>query len=69
MRELATFERIERFFRALGHAAASPSQVNVTGGVTAVLLGLRPTTLDIDLALFPESDEILRATPAASPPS
>lgn len=63
MRELASTERIEGFFRSLGRAASGPSRIYVTGGVTAVLLGFRPTTLDIDLALYPESDEILRAIP------
>lgn len=61
MRALATSERIDEFFRALGRAASSPSRVYVTGGVTAVLLGLRPSTIDIDLKLMPESDEVLRA--------
>lgn len=63
MRELATEERIERFFVALGKVATSASRVYVTGGVSAVLLGFRPTTLDVDLKLHPESDEILRAIP------
>lgn len=63
MRELATSERIDAFFRALGRAAATPSRVYVTGGVTAVLLGFRPSTVDIDLEIHPESDEILRAIP------
>ncbi|HUO86948.1 MAG TPA: DUF6036 family nucleotidyltransferase [Thermoanaerobaculia bacterium] len=63
MRELATGESIDRFFRSLGERAASPSRVYVTGGATAVLLGLRASTVDIDLKLIPESDEILRAIP------
>lgn len=63
MRQLATAERIEAFFRSLGRATSGPSRIFVTGGVTAVLLGFRSTTLDIDLALDPESDEILRAIP------
>lgn len=63
MRELATAERIDRFFQALGRAASSPSRVYLTGGVTAVLLGFRSSTVDIDLKLIPDSDEILRAIP------
>lgn len=63
MRELATSERIEDFFRSLGRAASKPCRVYLTGGVTAVLLGFRPTTVDIDLEIHPESDEILRAIP------
>lgn len=63
MRELATSERIDAFFRLLGRAASKPCRLYVTGGVTAVILGFRPTTLDIDLEIHPESDEILRAIP------
>jgi hypothetical protein len=63
MRELATSERIEEFFRSLGRAASIPSRVYVTGGVTAVILGFRASTVDIDLEIHPESDEILRAIP------
>jgi len=63
MRELATSETIERFFRALGPRASSPSRIYVTGGVTAVLLGFRSSTVDIDVKLIPDSDELLRAIP------
>jgi hypothetical protein len=63
MRELATSEKIDRFFRALGSRATAPARVYVTGGVTAVLLGFRASTVDIDLKLIPDSDELLRAIP------
>lgn len=63
MRELATSERIDTFFRRLGRAASTPCRVYVTGGVTAVLLGFRQTTVDVDLDIHPESDELLRAIP------
>ena len=63
MRELATPETIERFLRALGRAASSPSRIYLTGGATAILLGFRASTVDIDLKLIPDSDEILRAIP------
>ncbi len=63
MRELATSERIKAFFHELGRSVSSASRVYVTGGVTAVLLGFRPSTVDIDLELLPESDEVLRAIP------
>ncbi len=63
MRELASSERIEAFFRELGRSASSPARVYVTGGGTAVLLGIRPSTVDIDLEIHPESDEVLRAIP------
>jgi hypothetical protein len=63
MRELATSERIEAFFRSIGRAASEPCRVYLTGGATAVILGFRPTPVDIDLAIHPESDEVLRAIP------
>jgi hypothetical protein len=34
------------------------------GGGTAVLLGWRETTIDVDIELDPEQDELLRALPA-----
>jgi hypothetical protein len=33
----------------------------LTGGATAVLLGWRPTTIDVDVKLEPETDALLRA--------
>lgn len=61
MRELAGAERIGQLMRALGRQADTDGAVHLTGGATAVLLGWRPTTLDVDLALVPERDELLRA--------
>lgn len=63
MRDLATGQTIERFFRTLGERVSSPARVYVTGGATAVLLGLRGSTVDVDVKLIPDSDEILRAIP------
>ncbi|MDQ3992553.1 MAG: hypothetical protein M3229_02735 [Actinomycetota bacterium] len=62
MRETADAERIGRFMRALG-AAAREGTCYLTGGATAVLLGWRRTTIDVDIALEPEQDELLRALP------
>ena len=63
MREVADAERVERFMEALGAKARAPGRVYLTGGATAVLMGWRPTTVDVDLKLVPDSDEILRAIP------
>ena len=63
MRELTDADRIERFTTALARAARSPADVFFTGGASAVLLGWRGTTVDIDLKLVPEGDELLRAIP------
>lgn len=49
--------------QALGAAAERPARVYLTGGATAVLSGWRPSTIDVDLKIVPEHDEILRAIP------
>jgi len=64
MRRLADAGRMRDFMRALGRAAAAPGQAFLTGGATAVLLGWRDTTVDIDLKLVPDQDALLRAIPA-----
>jgi hypothetical protein len=61
VRELADEARVHRFMRALGDAARTDGDCYLTGGATAVLLGWRSTTLDIDIELDPEQDEVLRA--------
>ncbi len=61
MRQLADAERIRGFLRALGRAADVDARCYLTGGATAVLLGWRASTIDIDLRLEPETDALLRA--------
>jgi hypothetical protein len=63
VRQHADAERIGRFLRALGDAAEREGLCYLTGGATAVLLGWRPTTLDVDIRLDPDQDAILRAIP------
>jgi hypothetical protein len=48
---------------ALGREADGDTRLYFTGGATAVLLGWRPTTIDVDIEIVPESDRILRAVP------
>ena len=50
--------------RAVGDAAREPLQVYLVGGATAVVEGWRRATIDIDLALGPNHDAVLRAIPA-----
>ncbi|MGH7654165.1 MAG: DUF6036 family nucleotidyltransferase [Gemmatimonadaceae bacterium] len=64
MRELADKERIEAFVAALADAATSETDVFLVGGTSAVLVGWRATTMDVDLVMRPESDAMLRAIPA-----
>lgn len=61
MRRLATAERIRRLLKALGRVSRQPATLYLTGGATAVLLGWRESTIDVDLKLVPDSDELLRA--------
>jgi hypothetical protein len=63
MRELANAARIERFMRELGRAAQAEGHAYLTGGATAVLQGWRETTVDVDIKLIPDSDELLREIP------
>ena len=63
MRKLADSTRIERFMRELGRAVDTEGHVYLTGGATAVLYGWRETTIDVDIKLIPDSDEILREIP------
>lgn len=60
MRALADRARIERFLEALGRAATRDIRVYLVGGTTAVLLGWRATTIDVDLVMQPEDDALLR---------
>ncbi len=63
MREVADAERIHRFMRALGGETPSEVRIYFTGGATAVLLGWRRSTIDVDLKIVPEDDRLLRAIP------
>ena len=63
MREKVNAEAIELFMKALGLAGKASARIYFVGGVSAVLLGWRETTIDIDLKLVPEVNEILRALP------
>ena len=64
MREPVTADKLQKFMKALAAAAATPGRVFRVGGATSVLLGWRSSTIDVDLKLIPETDEILRSLPA-----
>lgn len=63
MRRLAERTLIERFISALGVKAKREARLYFTGGATAVLLGWRGSTIDVDILLVPEDDALLRALP------
>ena len=49
-----TVGKLHQFMEELAAAAESPGKVYLTGGATALLLGFREQTVDIDLKLDPE---------------
>jgi hypothetical protein len=54
MRRRLTLETLRQFMQELAAAARSPGSVYLTGGATALLLGFRDQTIDIDIKLDPE---------------
>lgn len=64
MRGLTNRDTLERFMRELGKASTAETRVYFTGGATAVLFGWRASTIDVDLELVPDRDEMLRAIAA-----
>lgn len=61
MREPITADSLQVFMKALAAAVTTPSRIYFVGGATSVLLAWRTSTIDIDLKIIPESDEILRS--------
>lgn len=61
MRQLADAERVRRFLHELARSAEQPTRLYLVGGATAVLMGWRATTIDVDIELVPETDALLRA--------
>jgi hypothetical protein len=63
MRRPVDAERIHRFMRELGREAEGDVRLYFTGGATAVLLGWRASTIDVDIKMEPETDRLFRALP------
>lgn len=63
MRPLADASRVRALAHELGRLATGPYRLYLVGGATAVMEGWRQSTVDIDLRLEPDSDELLRAIP------
>ena len=49
--------------RVLGEAARVPTRIYFTGGATAVLVGWRSSTIDVDIRVEPDTDAVFRAIP------
>jgi hypothetical protein len=54
VRALADASKVQRFMEELGRRVRGEGTVYLTGGATAVLLGWRASTVDIDVKLDPE---------------
>lgn len=54
MRKETTATKVERLMEILGRGVGSPGTVYFTGGASAVLLGWREMTMDVDLKADPE---------------
>lgn len=63
MRSHTTKERINQLMRRLGATVASEGRVYFTGGVTAVLMGWREMTIDVDLKAEPEPQGFFECLP------
>jgi hypothetical protein len=63
MRRLADVERIRAFMDAVGRAAKGEIRLYFTGGATAVLSGWRSSTIDVDILMIPEDDQVFRRLP------
>src|SRR5881397_2234516 len=61
MRRRVTLETMKQFMQQFAIAARSPGKVYFTGGATALLLGFREQTIDIDLKMDPEPEGAFEA--------
>lgn len=64
MREKVDKPRLEQFLHALAAETDRAVRVYLTGGATAVLLGWRQATIDVDMHMVPDNDRMLRSIPA-----
>jgi len=61
MQSKVTKEKLRQFMEELAAAAQSPGNVYLTGGATALLLGFREQTIDIDIKFDPEPAGVFEA--------
>lgn len=59
-----TAEKLRVFLKRLGESAQGPGACFITGGSSAILLGWRETTIDVDLKFDPEPEGVFDAIPA-----
>jgi hypothetical protein len=61
MRPDVDVQKIERLMQALGREARSSGCIYFTGGASALLIGWRGSTVDVDIRLDPEPSGIFQA--------
>ena len=61
MRERSDLDKIDRLMQMMGEKISQPLSVYFVGGTTAVLLGFRLNTIDIDLKFEPDRDQAYQA--------
>lgn len=60
-REVSTAAKVRQLMRMLGKEARGPGRVYLVGGASAVLIGWRNATVDVDLKLAPEPPGVFQA--------
>lgn len=63
MRDLADSAAVLRVVEEIGRLAPAGTRIYLVGGATAVLEGWRESTVDVDLRIEPESDQVMREIP------
>ena len=58
MRDISDEKIIFRFMEEMGRFVKNPVTIYLNGGSTAVLLGIRKTTIDVDIKFLPENNEV-----------
>lgn len=64
MRQAVTAERIRQLLDRFGKVQGAKGRIYLNGGATAVLLGWRESTIDVDLRLEAGVEAVLRQTTA-----
>ena len=57
-REISDADKVRALMRLLGERAKGPGRIYLVGGASAVLIGWRETTVDVDLKLAPEPNGV-----------
>jgi len=63
MRQPTDRERLLKFMIRLGEHSRAPGRLYFTGGATAVLMGWRGSTIDVDVKFEAGAEELLRVIP------